>query len=158
MTHGQQEPEGGAPGDVLPPAHSALDSSAMVAYLRQEPGWQEVATLLAEPNRICYAHAVNLCEVYYGFARQAGRETAIAAIHELFTDGVVAREDLDPAFWQDVGDMVAMVRNAPGLTLSLADAFGLALARRLQCAFVTTDHGELDPLAPLNLCAIRFIR
>lgn len=136
----------------------ALDASAMLAFLKQEPGWQVVEALLLDPNSACHAHAINLCEVYYYFVRTADRSTAVAAIKDLCTAGVQPREDLDEPFWQDVGDMIAAARKVPGLALSLADACGLALARRLGCEFVADDHQHLDPLLPLNLAQVRFIR
>jgi uncharacterized protein with PIN domain len=40
-----------------------LDASAMVAYLEGEPGAAVVASILADPTAICYAHSMNLCEV-----------------------------------------------------------------------------------------------
>jgi predicted nucleic acid-binding protein len=42
--------------------------------------------------------------------------------------------------------------------MSLADAFGLALAERLGYAFVTSDHKELDPVAASGDVRITFIR
>jgi PIN domain nuclease of toxin-antitoxin system len=137
----------------------ALDASAMIAYLKRETGWNVVAGLLADPTNRCHAHAVNLCEVYIRIARAEGRPKAEAAIKDLLSVGVAPRdEDLDQPFWQDVGDLVAQVRTMPGLSLSLADGFVLALARREACELVTADHGEFDPLLPLNLAAVKFIR
>jgi uncharacterized protein with PIN domain len=54
----------------------ALDASAMVAYLRSEPGADLVRQILRDTTHTCYAHAVNLCEVYYGFARALGEPAA----------------------------------------------------------------------------------
>ena len=48
---------------------AVLDASAMLAYLGGEAGGEIVAALLADPNTECYAHAFNLCEVYYGYVR-----------------------------------------------------------------------------------------
>lgn len=45
-----------------------IDASAPIAFLRNEPGAEAVANALARPQR-CYAHALNLCEVYYDFWR-----------------------------------------------------------------------------------------
>ena len=39
---------------------SALDTSAMVAYVNNEPGGVVVEALLDGPDSVCYAHAVNL--------------------------------------------------------------------------------------------------
>ena len=43
----------------------ALDACAMIAYLQGEVGGSVVQSLLADPSTTCYAHSVNLCEVFY---------------------------------------------------------------------------------------------
>ena len=55
----------------------------MIAFLRDEPGAQVVAEVLLNPDAQCYAHALNLCEVYYDFHRAAGRDQALNAIADL---------------------------------------------------------------------------
>jgi PIN domain nuclease of toxin-antitoxin system len=136
----------------------ALDASAMLAYLKQETGWEQVAAMLANASDACYAHAVNLCEGYYRTLLESGQPTARQLIQDLISAGVSPREDMDQPFWQDVGDMIAQVRAAPGLSASLADVIGIALARRLECELVTADRKEMTPLLPLGLCQVRFIR
>lgn len=42
-----------------------LDSSAIVCFLRSEPGAEVVARLLAEPNNQHYVHAINWVEIRY---------------------------------------------------------------------------------------------
>lgn len=83
--------------------HHVLDASAMLAYLRGENGALVVDQLLRSPTKICYAHSVNLCEVYYDFLRSSDQETAKQAILDLLTDGVIERKDLSRQFWQLVG-------------------------------------------------------
>jgi predicted nucleic acid-binding protein len=130
----------------------ALNASAMIAYLKNEPGAEVVRQLLRDTANICYAHAVNLCEVYYGFARALGEPVAQSLIQDLYAIRVLPREDMDQGFWQDVGNLKALTR------ISLADCFGMALARREGCELVTSDHHELDPIVPLGLCRVLFIR
>jgi predicted nucleic acid-binding protein len=130
----------------------ALDASAMVAYLRSEPGADVVRQLLRDTTHTCYAHAVNLCEVYYGFARALGEPAAQNLIQDLYAVRVIPREDMDQPFWQDVGHLKATTR------ISLADCFGIALARRVGGELVGSDHHELDPILPLGLCQVLFIR
>jgi hypothetical protein len=36
-----------------------LDAPALIALLRQEPAWEVVEGLLADPDNSCFAHAVN---------------------------------------------------------------------------------------------------
>ena len=40
-----------------------LDASAMLAYLRNEPGAEIVEDALTAPDSHCSAHSINLCEV-----------------------------------------------------------------------------------------------
>ena len=58
----------------------ALDACAMIAYLRGEPGFAVVASLLTDPAHTCYAHTINLLEVYYDFIRRADERTARNAL------------------------------------------------------------------------------
>jgi predicted nucleic acid-binding protein len=129
----------------------ALDASAMVALLRNEPGEDVVRRLLRDPANRCYP-AVNLCEVFYGFARALGEPAARNLIQDLYAVRVISREDMDEPFWQDVGRLKALTR------VSLAGCFGMALARRVNGELVTGDHHELDPIVPLGLCQVLFIR
>lgn len=57
-----------------------LDANAMIALLRKEPGGDVVVHHLAEPDATAYAHAINLCEVYYAFHRE---ESEAHAFHRL---------------------------------------------------------------------------
>ena len=130
----------------------ALDACAMVAYLNGELGADVVATLLADPNNVCYAHAINLCEVYYGTLRATDEPTARAAIATLYADGVIARQDMSQRFWQRVGQLKARGR------ISIPDCFCIVLAQQLGGEVVTSDHHEFDPLVPLGIVPITFIR
>jgi PIN domain nuclease of toxin-antitoxin system len=130
-----------------------LDASALQAFLRQEPGGDVVRLLLRDPDNTCFAHVVNLCEVFYDFRRASGEPTAQAVIATLLSASVIPRDDMDTTFWQQAGRHKADYRR-----VSLADCFGLALAQRVNGELVTADHREFDPLVPIGLCPIRFIR
>jgi predicted nucleic acid-binding protein len=130
-----------------------LDSNAMIAYLRDEAGADVVEGLLLDPGNSCYAHAINLCEVYYDAVRIGGDADAQAALQTLANLRIIFREDIDAAFWQDAGRLKADHRR-----VALADCFCMALARRLNAELVTSDHREFDPLVALGLCQIHFIR
>lgn len=124
----------------------------MLAYLKGEAGAPVVDGLLRSPAEACYAHVINLCEVYYDFIRRADERTARQAIRDLQADGVQARRDLSTRFWFRVGRLKARGR------ISLADCFCIVLAQELSGEVVTSDHHEFDPLVSLGLCPIRFIR
>ena len=130
-----------------------IDACAVIALLTGEAGNTVVARLLGEPANICLIHAVNLCEVYYDAVRRTDVATAQQDIAALLAGGLVLRTDLDTAFWQSVGDL----KINPG-KLSLADCFALALAQQENGTLVTSDHHEFDPIVPLNLCPVLFIR
>jgi PIN domain nuclease of toxin-antitoxin system len=129
-----------------------VDACAMLAYLKGEDGAHVVDALLLDPAERCFAHSVNLCEVYYYFLRRSDEKTARQAVADLYADGVIERKDMSRRFWQRVGEHKARGR------ISLADCFCIALAQHLSAELVTTDHHEFDPLVPLGLCPIHFIR
>jgi predicted nucleic acid-binding protein len=130
-----------------------LDANAMIALLRKEPGVEVVESLLLETENTCFAHAINLCELYYDFARAVGELAAQEAVQTVLDAGVIPSEELDMAFWQEAGRYKAAYRR-----VALADCFCIALTRRLGGELVTGDHREFDPLVPLGLCPIRFFR
>ena len=61
---------------------TVIDASALIAFLRDEPGADVVENVLSAPEK-CYAHALNLCEVYYDFFRASNQDAAEAAISDL---------------------------------------------------------------------------
>jgi len=130
-----------------------MDASALTAYLRGEPGKDVVLDLITDDKNQCLVHAVNFCEVYYDALRARGQEAAEAEIVALQEVGITARTDMEPEFWQRVGQL----KVNPG-KISLADCFGLALALETGGTLVTSDHHEFDAVARLGLCPIVFIR
>ncbi len=129
-----------------------MDACAMLALLRKEPGEHVVANALADPNADCYAHAMNLCEVYYIFHRDSGEASAETAISDLKGLGIIEGNDLDSAFWKDVGKLKAQHR------ASLADFCAITLTNRVGGTLLTSDHHELDVIAAAGVCPITFIR
>jgi PIN domain nuclease of toxin-antitoxin system len=129
-----------------------LDSSAIIAYFRNEPGGSIVDALLQDPSIVCYCHAVNLCEIYYDFLRSDDERTARQVIADAKSAGVIERRDLSGDFWRRVARLKSRGR------ISIADCFCLALAQVTDSELVTADRHEFAPLVPLNLCAITFIR
>ncbi|WP_162560205.1 PIN domain-containing protein [Methylotetracoccus oryzae] len=101
----------------------------------------------------CFAHAVNLCEVYCGCIRVDGEDKAEALIRDLKDAGVTNRSDIDEDFWKDVGQIKASIGR-----VSLADCFAIALARRLNVAVGTSDHDQFDKIAAHEICVVEFIR
>src|SRR6266851_3668111 len=104
---------------------SVLDASAMIAFIRGEPGADAVDAVLSDPGNDCFAHAVNLSEVYYAITRDDDEATAESALAALSSAGVIACGDFDPDFCQEVGRLRARVRDE-GLRVSLADCYCMA--------------------------------
>ena len=129
-----------------------LDACAMIAYLRGEPGGDIVRGLLNSSADVCYAHAINLLEVYYDFLRRHGEPTARQALEDLANDGLARRRDMNREYLMEVGRLKA------GGRISLADCFCIALALDVGGHVVTSDHHEFDPLVPLRIVPIYFIR
>jgi predicted nucleic acid-binding protein len=124
----------------------------MIAYLTGEDGADVVEGHLTG-DEDCMAHVVNLCEVYYDFLRAKGEDRARSAIEDLESKGLLVREDIDRAFWQEVGRLKA----AP-VRISLADCFAIALSKRIAGRVATTDYHEFEPIAQQGICEVEFIR
>jgi len=129
-----------------------LDACAMIAFLRKEPGSIVVEKILLDKNNKCFAHAINLCEVFYDFHRLSGEQTAEKAISDLKQAGVIERNDFDQKFWKEVGRIKSQNK------ASLADCIAIVLANQLGGAVLTSDHHEFDKLAQDRVCSIQFIR
>lgn len=129
-----------------------LDACAMIAYLRDEKGAEVVEQLLLNEAVPCYAHAINVCEVYYNFLRVVGTEKATDAINDLQDIGLIINENLDNTIWQTAGNFKANHK------LSLADCFAIAITKHLDGELVTSDHHEFDPIHEAGLCKINFFR
>lgn len=132
---------------------SVLDSSAMIAFLRNEAGADLVEAELKNLESRCYAHVLNLCEVFYDTYRLSGRDGALGAIADLRRLGVIQTADMSPWMWQRAGTLKAIHRR-----VSLADCFTITLAQHLHATVLTADHHEFDTLAAQAVCDIRFIR
>lgn len=144
-----------------------LDSSAILAFLADEPEAQIVEALLIQADEEAegevYAHSLNLAEVFYDVQSGADAARAEVEITRLFGLGVRERPDMDGALWRDMADLIAQVRTKTSLqgtrgNLALGDAAGVALARRLDGDFVTKDRTEIEPLHLAGLVSAIFIR
>ena len=130
-----------------------LDASAMIAYLRDEPGAGRVSEALLDLDGQCIAHVLNWCEVFYDFHRASGPKDALDAVEDLARVGVVENAEIGTEFWQAVGALKSIHRR-----VSLADCFAVALANQLGATVLTADHHEFDALVDKGVCAVGFIR
>ncbi|MFQ5849847.1 MAG: PIN domain-containing protein [Candidatus Binatia bacterium] len=132
------------------PTH-IVDASALIAYFKQEAGYQNFSSLLADDQNILAVHATNLCEVYYTYLRSDGPDKAEEAWRKATTIlGVV--EKLDAQFIKRVG------RWKVDYNLPLGDAFAAATAEDSACALVTTDHNDFGPIESAGALQIVWLR
>ena len=68
--------------------------------------------LTAHGNQ-CSAPAINLCEGFYDFFRNAGETEALGAIADLSAAGITERDDFDRDFWEAAGRPIASRQSAP---------------------------------------------
>jgi len=122
-----------------------LDACAMIAFLRDEPGADFVEAILIHPVDRCFAHTVNVCEVYYDFVRNSNVRTARMAIEDLARAGIRARRDMGRGFWQRVGGLKGTIRK-----ISLANCFALALSEKLVRDVVTSLRYIMRPPNPIH--------
>lgn len=129
-----------------------FDASALIAFLRDEPGAGAVQNRLSGRQE-CHVHALNLCEVYYDVWRASTQEAAESAIDDRIALGIEERNDIDSGFWREVGCLKAIYRR-----VSLADCCSLALSKRLGATLISADRHEFGPLLAAGICQIELIR
>ena len=134
-------------------ASLVFDACALVAFAYDEAGGDLLETILASEANTCFVHSLNFCEFYYQTYRRSSKQDAVRMVEEFLDLGVVLRDDMDPEFWQDAGELKAIHKR-----VSLADCCAIALAKRLDAELVTSDHHELDALAEQGACKILFFR
>jgi predicted nucleic acid-binding protein len=133
-----------------------LDTPAMLAILRGDPGCEEIATVISGTDQLgadqrCFAHALSLCEVYCELRSEHGEETALNAITELRRVGVIENAEIDPQFWIAAGTLQV---NFP--QLSIADCFAVTLSGRLGATILTTED-QFSTLVERGLAMVRIV-
>jgi predicted nucleic acid-binding protein len=132
-----------------------LDACALLAFYKEEEGWEAVQDLIDQANRgeirLCI-HAVNLVEVYYDLIRVKGKAKADAIIRDVYASPIEVLDGISP----DVVEEAARFKAEGGM--SFADTFLVAAARCAGLTLVTCDHEELDPVDEQGLVQFNWIR
>lgn len=118
-----------------------LDSFALIAYFRDEPGGEKVEALLskaAAADKPVHMTEVNYAEVKYIILRKDGPD-AWATTTDLLPGLPIEFHPVDRRLSDLAGDLKARHR------LSLADAFSAALAIETKAELITGDP-EFKPL------------
>ncbi len=129
----------------------ALDSGPLIAGISLEEGADEMARLLKQHKGEIVIHAVNLLEISYHFERLKDADYAVQILDAIEQSGVEVRGDFDRAFIKDTSFLKVNHK------MSLGDTFAVALARRLNCELISTDHHELDAVHAAGVCRVNFI-
>jgi predicted nucleic acid-binding protein len=117
------------------PASPVLDSFALLAFLRDEPGSDKVAAILERASareQPVHMTEVNYAEVQYVVRRKDG-EAAWRTVHGELLAMPIEFHPADRA----LADIAADFKTR--FTLSLADAFAAALAKTRNAELVTGD-------------------
>lgn len=119
---------------------------ALAAFLARHPERQN-ATEPDKPN----LEGVDFLDAAV-FDEAAGDVAADLALENLQNAGVRVIES-DANLWRDAAKLKSRFRR-----VSLADCFGVALARRFDAEFVTADRHELEALEAAGVADFTFIR
>lgn len=130
---------------------AVLDASALLAYLRDEPGADAVADAIADGAALS---AVNLAEV---LGRVADRGSDPVAVAERLTSGGLlgGAITIEPFTAADAGEVARLRPTTRQLGLSLGDRACLALARRLDLPALTADSAWAEVDVPVEIHQIR---
>jgi ribonuclease VapC len=115
------------------PRRFVLDSSAVLAYLQDEPGAQDVENLILSEDAALHLSVISLGEVLYVVRRVHGDAVARQVEAAIFDSPKIRIEE---ATWERVR-AAAMLKAASGL--GYADGFGASLAQELDAALLTAD-------------------
>lgn len=114
---------------------AVLDASALIAFLRQEPGAERVRRVLPQA-RIC---AVNLSEV---FAKMAGKGKSLEDTSRCIAQLRIAVVPFDTSLARITASLLPPTKH---LGLSLADRCCLALGLETGLPVLTTDGDWTKP-------------
>ena len=120
-----------------------LDSFALLAYLGKEPGYlivQEALARAAQGHEKLLMSTVNWGEIYYILSRRHGKDKTEATLNLIETFPI----QLIPA---DISLSREAAKIKAAHSLSYADCFAAALARRENCPVLTGDK-EFRRLPP----------
>ena len=123
------------------PAAPVLDSYALLALLRDEPGGESVSHILeraGQRDQPVHMTEVNYAEVQYMVRRKDGDAAWTAIANELRAAPI----EFHPAD-RRLADVAAEIKSRH--RMSLADAFAAALAKERKTELVTGDP-EFNPL------------
>ena len=129
-----------------------LDACALIAFLNDEPGAENVAAMLEDEPSVEMS-AINLLEIAYDAARNSGNPQSITEILDAVNQlPIKIHWHINTEVFQYAAEFKSSFR------ISLADAIALALAKSLNAPVATSDHHEFDPLEANGIARFIWIR
>ncbi|MBI2322412.1 MAG: type II toxin-antitoxin system VapC family toxin [Chloroflexi bacterium] len=125
---------------------AVLDVSAVLAYLKREPGYEQVRDAIAAGAAIS---TTNLAEVYARIVASGRPLDAVAA--RLLALGLQP----EPFTEEDARTSASLYPQTQPLGLSLGDRACLALGRRLGLPVLTADRAWLDASPDIRVLLLR---
>ncbi|MHC6203274.1 PIN domain-containing protein, partial [Breznakiellaceae bacterium SP9] len=95
----------------------------------------------AAGDAVVYMSAVNLSEVIYNFRPEKADDEMNVLWQRIHNLPITIVRDIT----DNIIDTAAFLKSRS--KMSLADSLGLAVAKELGAAFVTSDHSELEPVS-----------
>ena len=111
-----------------------LDTSAVIAFFRDEPGTEMVERIFNQTGHPRYMHSANWIETVYEMREKGGERAAKSAMNDLSEYGVSVVDVTAEAFRLRVAD----IKSAHPY-LALGDCFAIGLADWLNGEVVTAD-------------------
>lgn len=142
-----------------------MDCCAIIAYLKNEDGADEVQRTIEEGENDCIIHIVNLVEVYKHYCKfetEAAGDQAIQTI--ITTMGIEVCHDTKESLWKMVGRQWAKItstvrdpKTGGCHQIPMYDCFAIALALDRDGTVVTSD-AEFQHVKDAGICKVHFYR
>lgn len=110
-----------------------FDASALIAYIKSEPGNDVVDSIIRNHEYERYMHPVNLCEVSYHLLRFG--LLPMLAFDLAYPPWIEVAKDFNRKSWQRTAELKADYQN-----LALADCIVIALAESMRAEILTSDR------------------
>lgn len=132
-----------------------LDACALIAFLRDEAGADNVTAVLrsaSDGEAIILMNSFNLLEVYYDIYREVGKEKADDELDMITKLPFKIQSELSRKVFSEAGRLKASYK------ISLADSIALAEASISDGILLTADHHELDAVEKKEKIRFQWIR
>jgi predicted nucleic acid-binding protein len=132
-----------------------LDACALIAYFKKEEGFDLLAGLFAkaeENSEPLIMHILTLLEVYYGFYKDNGKESAELVLQKTLTLPITIVETFSYPEFREAGRLKSSYK------ISFADSIVLGIASANNYQLLTADHHEFDTIKQNEKIAFEWVR